>query len=166
MFTIHATKKLLDRVKAPIDAPVEPSGALGNWYATAWFSQPQLALVVNETTLVPVIMPLAPARSLIQRFPETLAKVLTALDVDTRFIASEVAAMGVGTYARTASRSILGVMNDYTAMAKHRRKLGFVDEPVTLAAEFAHAPSNVLRNGHGFPDLELQALVTRWLESP
>jgi hypothetical protein len=60
-FTIHATKKLLDRVKQPIAEPVEPATELGNWYATALFWKSQVALLVNERTLLPVFMPLEPA---------------------------------------------------------------------------------------------------------
>lgn len=77
MFTIHATKKLLDRVKQTVVAPVgEPSTMLGNWYATAIFWKPQVALLVNERTLLSVFMPLAPASSLAKRFPDQLAQVL------------------------------------------------------------------------------------------
>ena len=39
-FSIHATKKLLDRVKRPVVEPVEPTSAFGNWYATALFRKP------------------------------------------------------------------------------------------------------------------------------
>ena len=50
MFSIHATKKLLDRVKQPVMPPVpEPT-----------------------TALLPVLMPLAPAATLMARFPEAL----------------------------------------------------------------------------------------------
>ena len=62
MYSLHCTKKLLDRIKPPIVAPVAaPTTALGNWYATALFWKPQLALLVNQRTLLPVLMPLAPA---------------------------------------------------------------------------------------------------------
>ena len=38
MYTIHATRKLLDRVKGPIrPAVAEPTPLLGNWYANAIF---------------------------------------------------------------------------------------------------------------------------------
>lgn len=78
-FTIHCTKKLLDRVKLPVSAtPAAPTTYLGNWYATALFWKPQVALLVNERTLLPVLMPLAPAAELAQRFPEYLASVLFA----------------------------------------------------------------------------------------
>ena len=93
MFTIHATQKLRDRVKAPLAEPIErPSTALGNWYATALFWKPQIALLVNEATLLPVLVPLAPAKSLAERFPQHLEAVLNALGTDLRFVADEVAA--------------------------------------------------------------------------
>lgn len=45
MHSILATKKLLDRVKQPVMPPVsEPTTSLGNWYATAVFWQPQVAV--------------------------------------------------------------------------------------------------------------------------
>ena len=80
MYTLHCTKKLLERIKP---ATIEAGGALGttslgNWYATALFWKPQVALLVNEKTLLPVLMPLAPATDLATRFPEQLASVLAA----------------------------------------------------------------------------------------
>ncbi|MGE5857414.1 MAG: DUF6933 domain-containing protein [Solirubrobacterales bacterium] len=90
VFTIHATKKLRDRVKAPLTDPIEaPSTALGNWYATALFWKPQVALFVNEATLLPVLVPLAPTKSLAGRFPAHLEAVLNALGTDPRFMAAE-----------------------------------------------------------------------------
>ncbi len=72
MFTLHCTKKLLDRIGAQVDLPVQASTRLGNWYATALFWKPQMALMVNERTLLPVILPLAPVASLGKRFPQSL----------------------------------------------------------------------------------------------
>jgi hypothetical protein len=70
--------KLRDRIKADL-APPEPSDTLlGNWYATVLFWKPQVALLVSENTLLPVLMPLAPAATLARRFPTQLALVLKA----------------------------------------------------------------------------------------
>ena len=104
MFTVHATKKLLDRVKQPVQVPVEePLTALGNWYGTVLFWRPQqVALLLNERTLLPVLVPLAPASSLMQRFPGCVAEVLEGLDAPPQFVAQEVAAMSQGAYAKTA----------------------------------------------------------------
>ena len=73
VFSIHATRKLLDRVNRPVlPAVSEPATILGNWYANVLFWKPQVVLLVNERTLLPVLMPLAPAATLAERFPEVL----------------------------------------------------------------------------------------------
>lgn len=86
MHTIHGTKKLLDRVKKPVGEAVEtPTTALGNWYATALFWRPQAALFVNERTLLPVFVPLAPAAKVAERLPDQLGRLLDALEVPIEF---------------------------------------------------------------------------------
>ena len=85
MYTIHGTKKLLDRVKYPVMPAVEdPTTALGNWYATAIFWRPQVAFLVNEATLFPVLLPLAPAASIAARFPDALESILKAVSTTTK----------------------------------------------------------------------------------
>ena len=69
MFIIHGTKKFLDRVQGPSSDADQPTSALGNWYATVAFWKPQAALFVNQRTLLPVIVPLAPAHTVTERFP-------------------------------------------------------------------------------------------------
>lgn len=60
MIVIHATKKLRDRVHTEPPAAAEAStGRLGSRYANVLFVRPQVALFVNETTLVPLLTPLA-----------------------------------------------------------------------------------------------------------
>jgi hypothetical protein len=77
VFVVHATKKLLDRLRESAVAPVEaPTTVLGDWYATVLFWKPQVALFVNEATLLPVFMPFAPAATLIARFPTCFGTVL------------------------------------------------------------------------------------------
>ena len=111
VYTIHGTKKLLDRVKQPVMPAVEdPTTALGNWYATAIFWRPQAAFLVNETTLFPVLLPFAPATSIAARFPEALESILKVLGVNTAFIASERWAMSESSFSKTSNRSVLGVM--------------------------------------------------------
>jgi hypothetical protein len=60
---VRATKKLSQRLGSAVPHIGEPSTTLlGDWYATslAWRPQ-QLILLVNQQTLLPVLMPLAPA---------------------------------------------------------------------------------------------------------
>ena len=62
---MRATRKLLDRISPPTLRDGEQSTTrLGVWYATALSWRPQVALLVNEPTLLPVLMPLAPAATL------------------------------------------------------------------------------------------------------
>ena len=115
VFTVHATKKLLDRVKQPVHPAVsEPTSQLGNWYATVLFWKPQIALFVNERTLVPVLMPLAPAATVLDRFPSVLDEVLRAHRLPDGFVRADIAGLGEGTYAKTANRSVTGIMNEFS----------------------------------------------------
>jgi hypothetical protein len=91
MFNLYCTKKLLNRMEThiAIEAHGKSTTVLGDWYASAWFWKPQLALMVNERTLLPVVMPLAPAASLAERFTEALAQLMLALDIAQDFVKSE-----------------------------------------------------------------------------
>jgi hypothetical protein len=67
---VRATKKLLDRIGPPSLGEGEQSTTLmGQWYATALFWKPQVALFVSEPTLLPVLMPLAPRGDLAGEVP-------------------------------------------------------------------------------------------------
>ncbi|MBK5221628.1 MAG: hypothetical protein JJE52_01875 [Acidimicrobiia bacterium] len=147
-------------MKQPVAEPVEPTTALGNWYATAVFWKPQVALLVNECTLLPVFVPLAPAATLARRFPDELRQVLGAHGVDPRFVDDEIRSMGVGHYAKTISRSLLGVMTELTFLANvHREKRGADADLVTLSVRLARTPMSPLYKRHVSPDHELKALV-------
>jgi hypothetical protein len=160
VYTIHATKKLLDRVKQPLGLPVEePSTALGNWYATVLIWKPQVTLFVNERTLLPVFVPLAPAAKLAARFPDQLGRVLEGLGVPVGFVLQEVGAMSEASYAKTANRSVVGSMNDFAFMADVARAHGQGDDLVALSVDLADTPCGPLRKGHGFPDREVEAIV-------
>jgi len=159
MFNFHCTKKLLDRIKPELEAPRAGTTRLGNWYATALFWKPQMALVVNERTLLPVLLPLAPAATLAQRFPVALREVLRALDMPAEFIESEISAMGEVVYTKTANRSVLGVMNEFVFLVDgYRDQDGSID-PVGLSLRLAGTPCGPLYKGAVFPDKALRELV-------
>ena len=156
MFVLRATKKLLDRIKPTVTDPSPGSdGFMCNWYATALFWKPQLALFVHEETLLPVLMPLAPASSLAERFPAHLAAVLNALDVDASFIAAQVAAMGEVQYAKTSNRSVLGIMNQFSYLAEGYREYLETSDLLELSLKLAHVPCSPLYKRETFPDREL-----------
>ncbi|MEZ5282562.1 MAG: hypothetical protein R2770_19060 [Acidimicrobiales bacterium] len=162
VYSICATKKLLDRVKRKPEPAVDAGSMLGNWYATLIAWRPQLVLLVNEHTLFPVVMPLAPAATLAERFPAHLGSALLDAGAPTEFVDAESAAMGEGSFAKTDSRSVVGVMNDFVRLAGAWRDRGDEGDLAGLSGWLAEVPCSPLYESHGSPDRELLALVDRW----
>ncbi len=105
MLTIHATRKLLAKVKQPaVDATQSATGQLGDWYATDLGWRPGVALFVNEATLLPILLPLAPAKTLGARFAEQFGIVLAAIDCPAEFALAEVGHARTVAWAKTANR--------------------------------------------------------------
>jgi hypothetical protein len=158
---VHGTKKFLDRVGPPVVAPDTAStGRLGSWYATVLFWKPQVALLVNEPTFLPVVMRFAPAATLLDRFRATLHTVLRAHALPAAFIEEEVHEMGVLRLAKTDSRRVLGVMNEFAFLADVRHGGGHGDgQYLALSVELAHTPCGPLYKTHTFPDRALHALA-------
>ena len=114
-----ATKKLLDRIGPPDLGEGEQSTTLmGQWYATAVFWKPPVALFVSEPTLLPVLMPLAPAATLLARFPQQAAAVLAAHGTPDAVIDEELRQMRDHRLAKTANRSVVGIMNEFTFLPR------------------------------------------------
>lgn len=138
---------------------MELSTALGDRYATVIFWKPQVALFVNERTLFPVVLPLAPATSLAGRFPAALHDVLSILGVNPAFVGVETRLMAEHDYANTANRSVVGILNEFTFLAGHWRD-GLPDgDLVALSLELASTPCSPSYKRHVSPDAELRALV-------
>ena len=164
MFHLHCTKKLLDRIKPEIAEPGQSDTALGNWYATVLFWKPQVALLVSERTLLPVLMPLAPAVTLARRFPAQLALVLREHGVSSEFIAQEVWRMDTVQYAKTANRSVVGILNEFVKQAEfwlaaYAYEKGDVDDLLAISAKLAETPCSPLYKGPVSPDKALHELV-------
>lgn len=118
MFTLHATKKLLDRVGAPpVAVPPDSTTRLGNWYGTLLFWRPQIVLLVNERTLLPVLLPFAPSADLMSRIPGEVAALLGRLGIGPELIAAERDAMWPICLAKTANRRLLGMLNEFAFQA-------------------------------------------------
>jgi hypothetical protein len=146
MFTLHCTAKLRERLGRPLtEAPRPPSTAFGDWYATALFWRPQMALLVNERTLLPVLLPLAPTATLPGRVAPVVAQVLHLHGVGPEFIEREVAAMDEVRIAKTSNRSVVGTMNEFEFQAEvYRDHRGMID-PLQLAMRLAEMPCGAIR---------------------
>ena len=127
MYTVRGTKKFLDRVGRAVADPPSSSTTLGDWYVNVLFWRPQVALFVNAATCLPVLMPLAPSAGVLARFPDAMVEVIHALGIDPRFVALELEEMRSVTLAKTASRQVLGVMNEFTFMAERTISTGHSD---------------------------------------
>jgi hypothetical protein len=159
LLVVHATKKLRDRLKSAPYATSELSpGALGAWYATAVFWRPQVALFVNEVTLLPVLVTLAPAATVVERFAAALAEVLVTHGASSDFVADEIAAMAEWRVAKTANRSVVGVMHEFAYLGK-----AYCDGSATdlheLSVRLSATPCGPLFQKEVSPDGELRALL-------
>ena len=93
---------------------VRSTGRLGDWYANIHhFSRLQLVLAVSERTLLPVVLRAKDVASLPEFLPPAVGEVLAAIGVPTREIDLELAEMNQVLFAKTASRQVLGSMNDF-----------------------------------------------------
>jgi hypothetical protein len=163
-YTIHCSKKLLDRVKPLVNAEqTAPNTYLGNWYATPLFWKPQVALLVNELTLLPVLMPLAPAAELAKRFPDHLASVLLAHGAPHALIEHELKAMLDFQYAKSTNRSLIGMLNQFTYLAEGYRGYNQITDLNWLSMKLSETPCRPLHKKAISPDRELRRLIeTEW----
>lgn len=120
MITFRCTAKTLKRFRLePEDNPPEPCSVLGDWYVNLLNVGPQrLVLCVSEKSLLPVILPARKAE-FPGNFPSYLHAVLCATNVPAELAAIEAESANEYTIARTDSRSVLGVMNDFANMAQY-----------------------------------------------
>lgn len=160
-FVIHCTKKLLERIKPATIAGGDALGTTlqGNWYATALFWKPQVALLVNEKTLLPVLMPLAPATDLAIRFSAHLASALAAHGMPQQFIDHELAQMNEVRYTKTSNRSVVGIMNQFSYLAEGYSEYLETKDLLALSVRLSETPCSPLYKSAISPDRALKALV-------
>lgn len=157
MLVVRGTKKLRDRVKGPLVLDGEESTTvLGDWFANALFWRPQVALLVNSRTLLPVFMELAPAATLPARAPAAIEAVLRRHGVDETFLAAERNAMSEVRIGPTNDRRVVGVMNEFAFHGEWLWKGGLRD----LDA-LSHRMSSLIigRLDEGSPDRALSTVV-------
>ncbi len=126
----------------------EPAGTggniLGNWYAKAIFSKPQVGLFVNVRTLLPVLMPLAPASRLVERFPQYLFKVLLSQGVSESFMQQELNSLDEVVYCKSTNRSIIGIQNMFTYLLEGYQSIHYANDWYELSMMMADTPCGPL----------------------
>ncbi len=162
MVIVRATRKLLQRLGPPTpEERVSTPALLGDWYATSLPWRPrQVALLVNERTLLPLLMPLAPAATFLDRFPGELAALLEAHHIPASVIAAEVAATRNARLATTVNRSLIGSMNEFAFLADAHRTPQEDTDLLDLSLTLSRTPCSPLYNRHVSPDREVTALLS------
>jgi hypothetical protein len=148
MFTLRCTAKLLKRLRVePAATRTPPSTRLDDWYANLLFTRPaHLVLCVSERTLLPVLIPARNIGALAPRLREGVADVLRALELPENAIQEEQEAMAPAILGKTASRQVLGSMNDFvTILEAYRDPTDSPPALLNLALWLAGTPCSPLR---------------------
>jgi hypothetical protein len=133
VLTIRCTQKLLTRLKVPPDSAPGPSTTkLGDWYANlVYIQRQQLILAVSERTLLPVLFPVRGKETLRDKLIRAAGEMLMSVGIDGPLVDKELSAMAEGSIAKTASRVVLGSMNDFLFMLQSRAQ----GQPAPLSEE-------------------------------
>ena len=160
MFTLHCTAKLRERIKRLLIKQKLPSTTLlGDWYGTALYWKPQLALLVNERTLMPILLPLAPVNTLPERLGPAVAALLHRYGMALPLIERELAAMAEIEIAKTSNRRVVGTMNEFAFQACfYRERMGATDL-AGLSMRLAETPCGAI--GYNSPDRLMLEVVSR-----
>ena len=98
----------------PLDQPDPPSAALGNWYANLIpTAAGDLIMFVNERTLLTVAIPVWESDRMLELFRIRVANLLGMIGLPQYVIDRETSHFDQVQFAKTASRSVLGSMNDF-----------------------------------------------------
>lgn len=118
---IHCTQKLLQEIKAPVvdlKNITQDNSGLGNWYCNLFrFNRRKCLIFTNELTLYSFFIygvMKKDIESLPDLFRKNLVLNLKQSLIDDRIIETIIAEYKEIGFCKTASRSVLGSMNDFT----------------------------------------------------
>lgn len=113
MVTLRCTRRLFDRAGDFGKAETTPpTTVLGDWYANLIFARPQqLALCMNERSLLVVVLPARDFKNVAPRFRAQVVSLLTRIGVPAGDVAAEEKAMQEFRFGPTANRKVLGCLN-------------------------------------------------------
>jgi hypothetical protein len=121
MFTLRCTTKALKRLGVdPVDPAPASTTALGDWYVNPFLTRNhRLWLCVSAKSFLCLFLPMREVHGdLAGHLPGALAVHLAKLGIPFDLVEEEVERMKEVTFARTADRQVLGVMNEYAFMTK------------------------------------------------
>jgi hypothetical protein len=142
MLRFRCTARVLKRFQIEPDEAAPPStGLLGDWYVNLLnVGRIRLVLCTSERTLLPVLLP-ARNEDFPGGFPAALGAVLSQLGVPRALLEAEVQAAAPMAFAKTQSRVVLGVMNDFAFQAQVWMDARPSFDLVQVALRLAEIPS-------------------------
>lgn len=140
MSTLRCTRALLKRLKVhPEPSPPASTTRLGDWYCNLLHTRPQqLILCASEKTLLPVLLFARGTEPLAVRLTAGVGDVLRAIGIPEPVVETELAAMSDSAISTTASRRVLGSMNDFASMLETHLAHG--DTLIEAALRLAESP--------------------------
>ena len=150
MITLRCTKKLRDFLGVKLTEPLQPTTAtLGDWYANLIPTYAgDLILIVNAKTLLAVAIPVWEAERLEEWLRMRVFNLLCMIDISPYMAADELKHYEEVQYAKTASRSVLASMNDFTYSIQYRAdpELGEVNHSLSaLELALSETPCGPLK---------------------
>ena len=116
MIVLRFTQRLLKASGIrPVEEPPAPTAPLGEWYANIVslpFWGRSLVVFVHRGTLLSVVAPGRVLGTTVPTFRQRLSRLLQRLEMPQDWVDAHTAALSGVCFARTASRSVLGTMND------------------------------------------------------
>jgi hypothetical protein len=147
VIALRCTQKVLKRLglSAPLPEPPAPTNALGHWYVNLLrFGHEQIVMATSERSLLTVVLPARELRSrLAPGLAESAMALLLAIGVPPDRARREIDAMTPTVWARTASKSVLGSMNDFAFNLEGYLHLG--QSPMAAMLHMADTPMSALR---------------------
>jgi Domain of unknown function (DUF6933) len=133
---VRPTAKLRRLLPLSVSDEPESDTALGDWYVNRLVvDRRPLLLCVSSRSLLAVLVPARDVRRLPNRLGEIVSQRLARLGVARPLVDAELEAMQVAHVAKTADRSVVGVMVDFAKMLPHTLPLGFSDHVGLMEAE-------------------------------
>lgn len=114
MVNLRCTRRLLKRVAGVKGAALSPSTtALGDWYCNVVYTRPeQLVICMNERTLLVVLVPAKDFKNVGPQYRAEVIGLLTRIGVPEAAVSAEARQMADLAFGPTASRKVLGCLNE------------------------------------------------------
>ena len=132
---------------------------MGDWYGnTLSVGRFRLVIFIGETSMLPVVVTLRELKTIVPRFQAALSEVLEALQVPQSIVRQEIDVAGGFAFGPTASRSVVGVLNELGLLAGAHIEAGKCGSLLELSPRLSGVPIGPLKQV--FPDEAVRMRLT------